>query len=64
MSPISHLLVLGLVAIDLFFGGELVRRFGGRWATIAFEFALILGYLLIVLQLLPWRRDSDNGPFK
>lgn len=62
MSLISHLIVLGLVGIDLFFGGELVGRFGGRWATIGFEFALILGYLLIVLQLLPWRRGGGPRP--
>ena len=60
MSLISHLLVMGLLIVDLIFGGEVVGRFGGRWATMGFEFVLILGYVLFVLQLSPWRRAQ--GP--
>ena len=63
MSLISHLLVMGLLIVDLIFGGEVVERFGGRWATMGFEFVLILGYALFVLQLAPWRRGggADEG---
>ena len=60
MSFISHVAVLALLVVDLIFGGGLVARFGGRWATMGFEFVLILGYALFVLQMVPWRRGQ--GP--
>jgi hypothetical protein len=50
MSLTSHLLVLALLGIDLFFGGHLAEEIGGRWAMIGFEFLLILGYVAFVLQ--------------
>jgi hypothetical protein len=58
MSIFFHAAVLGLLVLDLLFGGQLVGRVGGRWAVVGFEFALILGYVLFVLQLQPWRRDD------
>jgi hypothetical protein len=61
MSLITHLAVLALLGIDLFFGGELVQRVGGRWAMTGFEFVLILGYVIFVLQLVPWRRTGGPG---
>ena len=61
MSLITHLFVFGLLVVDLIFGGEVVERFGGRWATMGFEFVLILGYALFVLQLAPWRRGGGAG---
>ena len=60
MSFISHVAVLALLVVDLIFGGGLVARFGGRWATMGFEFVLILGYVLFVLQLSPWK--PGRGP--
>jgi hypothetical protein len=59
MSIFSHVAVLGLLVLDLLFGGQMIERFGGRFAVIGFEFVLILGYALFVLQLLPWRRDGE-----
>ena len=59
MSIFSHVAVLGLLALDLLFGGQMIERFGGRFAVIGFEFVLILGYTLFVLQLLPWRSDGE-----
>jgi hypothetical protein len=59
MSIFSHVAVLGLLVLDLLFGGQMIERFGGRFAVIGFEFVLILGYTLFVLQLLPWRRDGE-----
>lgn len=59
MSIFSHAAVLVLLVLDLLFGGQMIERFGGRYAVIGFEFVLILGYVLLVLQLLPWRRDGD-----
>jgi hypothetical protein len=65
MSLLSHLLVLGLLGVDLFFGGSLVEDLGGRWAMLGFEFALILGYVMFVLQFgsffgRPENRDGSN----
>jgi hypothetical protein len=59
MSIFAHATVLGLLVIDLLFGGQVIDHFGGRFAVAGFEFALILGYVLFVLQLLPWRRDGE-----
>ena len=58
MSMIGHVAVLGLLILDLAVGGPVVDKLGGRWGLIGFEFLLILGYVLFVLQLLPWRRDG------
>jgi hypothetical protein len=58
MSLVTHASVLGLLVIDLIFGGTLVHHIAGSWAAIAFEFLIILGYLVLVLQLVPWRKDS------
>jgi hypothetical protein len=60
MSLFTHLGVLALLLLDLVFGGPVVGRFGGRWAVIGFEFVLILGYVLLVLQWQPWRREGDR----
>ena len=62
MSLIGHLGALALLVIDLAVGGPVVSRLAGRWALIGFEFVLILGYMLLVLQLAPWRRPG--GPPK
>jgi len=61
MSLAMHVAVLGLLLIDLALGGQVVRHFLGRYPTIGFEFAIILGYVLFVLQWLPWR-DRESGP--
>jgi hypothetical protein len=55
MSLIAHLGTLALLVLDLALGGPLVSRYAGRWALAGFEFALILGYMLLVLQFVPWR---------
>jgi hypothetical protein len=60
MSLLMHVAILTLLVLDLFAGGALVERYGGRWATTAFEFTLILGYVLLVLQLVPWRRTGGG----
>ncbi len=65
MSLISHLVVLGLLIIDLAVGGPLIDQLAGRWGLIGFEFLLILGYMLLVLGIVPWRRSgggSDEQP--
>ncbi len=65
MSFGTHLAVLGLLIIDLALGAPLAGHFAGGWAIAASEFALILGYVLLVLQWLPWRRpgsDRDTPP--
>jgi hypothetical protein len=59
MSLVTHAAVFALLIVDLFVGGSLVERVGGRWAVTGFEFALILGYVIFVLQAVPWlRRDG------
>jgi hypothetical protein len=61
MSLIAHLGTLALLIVDLAVGGPLISRLAGRWGLIGFEFLLILGYMLLVLQLLPWRRPGGGG---
>jgi hypothetical protein len=60
MSLVAHLGTLALLIVDLAVGGPVVHHLAGRWALTGFEFALILGYVLLVLQLIPWRRPG--GP--
>jgi hypothetical protein len=61
MSLIAHLGTLALLIVDLAVGGPLISHLAGRWGLIGFEFLLILGYMLLVLQLLPWRRPGGGG---
>ena len=62
MSLITHLAVLGLLVLDLIVGAPVIDRFGGRYAAMGFEFVIILGYVLFVLQWgVPWgRKESDD----
>ena len=62
MSLAAHVGVLGLLLVDLSIGGQAISRSLGRLPTLAFEFAIILGYVLCVLQWLPWRRDEGGPP--
>jgi hypothetical protein len=64
MSLSSHLLVLGLLVLDLFLGGELAADVGGRWAMLGFEFMLILGYVMFILQFGSFFQDlgGRDGP--
>ena len=63
MSLTTHLAVLAVVIIDLIFGAAAVGRFGGGYADAAFEFIIILGYVLFVLQWgVPWgKREEDDS---
>ncbi len=51
MSFVTHLAVLCVLVVDLIFGAPMMERVGGRFAMLGFEFLLILGYILLVLQL-------------
>jgi hypothetical protein len=62
MSLIAHLGTLAVLIVDLAVGGPLISHLAGRWGLIGFEFLLILGYMLLVLQLLPWRRPGGGPP--
>ncbi len=63
MSLTMHLAVLVLLVIDLLVGGWAAGKLGGHYATTAFEFVMILGYITLVLQWgVPWgRRERDDG---
>ena len=61
MSFSMHLAVLGVLIIDLALGAPMAGQLAGRWAIIATEFILILGYVLLVLQWLPWRKPDSGG---
>ena len=52
-----------MLVLDLVLGGQAVRAFGGRYAATAFEFVIILGYVIFFLQWgVPWgQRDEDSG---
>lgn len=60
MSLAAHVGVLGLLLVDLSIGGHVISHSLGRYPTMAFEFAIILGYVLCVLQFFPWRRDDGS----
>ena len=63
MSLTMHLVVLAVLILDLLLGGQAMRAIGGRFAATAFEFAVILGYVIFVLQWgVPWgQRGQDDG---
>jgi len=61
MSFLAHVAVLGLLVLDLAVGGPVVGKLAGHWGVIGFEFLLILGYALFVLQVAPWRRPRGGG---
>jgi len=61
MSFSMHLAILGLLIIDLALGAPMAGQLAGRWAIVAAEFFLIVGYVLLVLQWLPWRRQGSDG---
>ena len=63
MSLTMHLAVFVLVVVDLLVGGWAVGKIGGSYATTAFEFITILGYIIFVLQWgVPWgQRERDDG---
>ncbi len=63
MSLTMHLAIFVLVVVDLLVGGWAVGRLGGHYATTAFEFITILGYIIFVLQWgVPWgQREGDDG---
>ena len=63
MSLTMHLVVLVLLVIDLLVGGWAVGELGGYYANRAFEFVMILGYIIFVLQWgVPWgQRERDDG---
>ena len=66
MSLYSHLAVLAALIIDLTLGAALVDNLLGHYPAVGFEFLIILGYILFVLQWgLPWERrergDSSDG---
>ena len=63
MSLTTHVAVLAVVIIDLIFGAPAVGRFGGGYAATAFEFVIILGYVIFVLQWgVPWgKREKDDS---
>jgi hypothetical protein len=58
MTLFAHLAVLGLVVLDLVVGAPVAGRFGGRWAAVGFEFAIVLGYIVLVLP--SWRRGGSS----
>jgi len=61
MSLGMHVAALALLILDLVVGGWTIERFGGEWALTAFEFLLILGYIIFVLQWgAPWGRREER----
>ena len=62
MSFLAHVGVFGLLIVDLLFGSFAVERLWSHWGAVGFEFAIILGYVMLVLQWWPWKRPDDAGP--
>lgn len=62
MSLFTHVAVLCLLVVDLLVGSLVIGAFWNSWAAMAFEFALILGYIIFVVQFgVPWgRREGDD----
>ena len=63
MSLTMHIVVFCLVVVNLLVGGWAAGRIGGHYATLAFEFFTILGYIIFVLQWgVPWGQgERDDG---
>ena len=63
MSLTMHLAVFVLVVVNLLVGGSAAGRLGGSYATMAFEFITILGYIIFILQWgVPWgQREGDDS---
>ena len=63
MPLAMHIVILGLVVLDLIVGATIAQRFVGRWAATGFECVLILGYIVVVRQWgVPWgRREGDDS---
>ena len=63
MSLTMHLVVFVLVIVDLLVGGWAAGRLVCSYATTAFEFITILGYIIFVLQWgVPWGQgERDDG---
>ena len=63
MSLFTHLVVLFILLVDLIFGAAMIERVGGPYAMRGFEFLLILGYIIFVLQWgVPWGRRERDDP--
>lgn len=63
LGLVGHLLVLVALVVNLWFGGDLIQAWLGWDVRQVFEFALILGYMWLVLGIktpLPWQRH--DGP--
>ncbi len=58
MSLVAHVVILGLVLLDLLIGSPAVSHLAGRWAGIGFEFAVVLGYILFILP--SWRGRGEE----
>ncbi len=59
----KHALILLAVVINLWVGGDYVEMWLGRWARLAFELCLILGWMTLILGMrapLPWRRARED----
>ena len=63
MSLTMHLVAFGLLVVDLAVGGWAIGRLGGHYAASGFEFAMIFGYIVFVLQWgVPWGpRDREDS---
>lgn len=56
-----HLVVLAALIVNLWIGGDLIEAWAGTLARVAFELALILAYVVIVLRFgTLLRRGSDD----
>ena len=61
MSLFTHLAILAILVVDLVLGATVIERFLGRGPAIGFEFVIILGYLLFILQWgPPWGRRKGG----
>ena len=55
-----HFLVFGALVVNLWVGGEFVEAVAGQYVRGAFEMALILGYMVLVLKMrFPLRRRRE-----
>ncbi len=63
MSLTMHLVALSLLILDLSVGGWAIGRLGGHFATSGFEFVMIFGYIIFILQFgVPWgERDREDS---
>ena len=65
ISLTKHAVILVALVVNLWVGGDYIEAWLGHAARAAFELALILGWMTLIIGMrapLPWRRRRSDDP--